>query len=153
AVEAPLEHGEDGLPVDTGRLHPDQGDAEALKPVAQLLELRDRGAEGVRVLRAPAAALARGAHGGTDAVEVHVEGGAALNDHIHLDDLLPRRQDGAVWRGLPITILRFALEAAVNDSAGPRAILLNGLTAPRGCRRQPDDAGILPSRRGRPQAP
>jgi hypothetical protein len=85
AVEPPLEHGEDGLPVDTGRLHPDQGDAEALQPVAQPLELRDRGAEGVRVLRAPAAALARAGHphGGNDAVAVHVEAGAALDDHIH----------------------------------------------------------------------
>src|SRR5438876_10413130 len=39
--------------------------------------------------------------------------------------------------GPPITTLRFALEAAVNGSAGPRAILTNGLTAPRRCRRRP----------------
>src|SRR6266540_531329 len=67
------------------------------------------------------------------------------------DDLLLRGQERAVWRGLLLTILRFALEAAVNNPAGPRAILLIGLAAPRGCRRQPDDAGILTPRRWRPK--
>src|SRR5439155_23578599 len=47
-------------------------------------------------------------------------------------DLLPRRRDGAVWRGLPHTILRFALKAAVDNPAGPRAILLNELVSTKG---------------------
>ena len=51
--------------------------------------------------------------------------------------LLPQTTGRAVRRGLPLTILRFALEAAVNDPAGPRAILTIGLTAPRRCRRRP----------------
>src|SRR5437667_91211 len=43
-----------------------------------------------------------------------------------------RRQDTPSRRGLPLTNLRFALEAAVCGSAGPRAILLNALEAARG---------------------
>src|SRR5436190_15448114 len=74
-----------GFQVDAGRLHPDQRDGEALEPVAQLLELGDRGAERARLLRAPTAtlALARHAHGGNDAVAVHIKARAALDDHVH----------------------------------------------------------------------
>src|SRR5207247_11400807 len=39
--------------------------------------------------------------------------------------------------GAPVTTLRFALEAAVNDPAGPRAIPTIGPTAPRRWRRRP----------------
>src|SRR6266542_6160815 len=62
-----------------------QGDAEALQPVSQLLELGDRGRERACLLRAPAAALAlaRHAHGGDDDVAVHIQARAALNDHVH----------------------------------------------------------------------
>jgi len=59
ALEAPLEHVEDGLPVDAGRLHPHQRDAEAFQPVGERLELADRGGEAARLLLAPASALAR----------------------------------------------------------------------------------------------
>src|SRR6266542_6498800 len=57
ALEAPPEHVEDGLPVDAGRLHPDERHTEAFQPVGQRLELTDRAAEAARLLLAPAPAL------------------------------------------------------------------------------------------------
>src|SRR6266508_3325865 len=102
-----------------------------------------RAAARVRPARARWRRRCRGAHPGPR---------SAQRSHPS-DDLLLRGQERAVWRGLLLTILRFALEAAVNNPAGPRAILLIGLTAPRGCRRQPDDAGILTPRRWRPPTP
>src|SRR5207247_6549621 len=61
---------------------------------------------------------------------------AALNDDVH--HVPPFQTTGhAGSEGPPVTTLRFALEAAVNGSAAPRAILTIGLTAPRRCRRRP----------------
>src|SRR6266545_7011210 len=138
ALEAPLEHVEDRLPVDARGLHSDQRYAEVRQPVGERLELADRGAEAARPLLAPAPALARGrhAHGRNDAVAVHVQPRAALNEDVH--HVPPFQTTGhAGPEGPPCTTLRFALEAAVNGSAGPRAILTNGLVAPRRCRRRP----------------
>jgi hypothetical protein len=59
AREAPLEHGEGRLPVDAGRLHPDQRHVEALQPVGERLELTDRGAKAPGLLLAPTPALSR----------------------------------------------------------------------------------------------
>jgi hypothetical protein len=120
ALEAPLEHVEDGLPVDAGRLHAHQRHPEAVQPVGERLELPDRGAEAARLLLAlaPALALARHPHRGNDAVAVHIKPRAALNDDVH--HLPPFQTTGrAGSEGPPFTTLRFALEAAVNGSAGP----------------------------------
>src|SRR6266511_4218566 len=138
ALKAPLEHVEDRLPVDAGRLHSDQRYAEVRQPVGERLELADRGAEAARPLLAPAPALARARHphGRNDAVAVHVQPRAALDDDVH--HVPPFKTTGhAGSEGPPVTTLRFALEAAVNGSAGPRAILTIGLAAPRRCRRRP----------------
>src|SRR5438034_2424655 len=138
ALEPPLEHPEDGLPVDAGRLHPDQRHLEARQPVGELLELSDRRAEALRLLRAsaPALALPRHPHRGDDAVAVHVQPRAALNDDVH--HVPPFQTTGrAGSEGPPTTTLRFALEAAVSDSAGPRTILTIALAAARRCRRRP----------------
>src|SRR5262249_18008389 len=131
-------HIEDGLPVDAGRLHADQGHAEASQPVGERFELADRGAEAARLLLAPAPALAaaRHAHGRDDAVAVHIKPRAALNDDIH--QVPPFQTTGhAGSEGPPVTTLRFALEAAVNGPADPRAILTIALAAARRCRRRP----------------
>jgi hypothetical protein len=67
---------------------------------------------------------------------VHIKPRAALNDDVHhVPPFQTTRHAGS--EGPPVTTLRFALEAAVNGAAGPRAILTNGLTAPRRCRRRP----------------
>src|SRR6187200_1494336 len=67
---------------------------------------------------------------------MHIKPRAALNDDVH--HVPPfQRTERAGSEGPPLTTLRFALEAAVNGPAGPRAILTNGLTAPRRCRRRP----------------
>src|SRR5262249_15361975 len=111
---------------------------EARQPVGELLELSDRGTEALRLLRAaaPALALPRQPHRGNDAVAVHVQARAALNDDIH--HVPPLQTTGrAGSEGPPATTLRFALEAAVSDSAGPRAILTIALAAARRCRRRP----------------
>jgi hypothetical protein len=120
ALEPPLEHREHGLPVDTGCLHPDQGDAEALQPVAQLLELGDRGAEGVCLLRAPTAALARArhAHGGNDAVAVHIKTRAALDGQIHQST--SSRDDGDAPSG-GASRIRFCGSRSRQQSTIPQA--------------------------------
>src|SRR6266540_1900791 len=138
ALEPPLEHPEDGSPVDAGRLHPDQRHPEARQPVDELLELSDRRAKALCLLRAatPALALPRHPHRGNDAVAVHVQPCAALNEDVH--HMPPLQTTGhAGSEGPPTTTLRFALEAAVSDSAGPRAILTIALAAARRCRRRP----------------
>ena len=76
------------------------------------------------------------AHGRDDAVAVHVQARAALNDDVH--HIPPLQTTGrAGSEGPPTTTLRFALKAAVGDSAGPRAILTIALAAARRCRRRP----------------
>src|SRR5207247_9941274 len=138
ALEPPLEHPEDGLPVDAGGLHSDQRYAEALQPVGQLLELTDRGAEAARLLRAsaPALALPRHPHRGDDAVAVHVQPRAALNDDVH--HVPPFQTTGrAGSEGPSVTTLRFALEAAVSGSAGHSTILTISLAATKRCLHRP----------------
>jgi hypothetical protein len=75
-------------------------------------------------------------HRRDDAVAGDIKPRAALNDDVH--QVPPSQTTGrAGSEGPPDTTLRFALEAAVNAPAGPRAILSDGLAAPRRCRRRP----------------
>src|SRR5207247_1730102 len=95
----------------------------------------DRRPERARLLQTPSSALppSRHPHRRHHGVAVHVKTGAPLNNHInHHRPPSHRRQDTPSRRGLPSTNLRFALEAAVCGSAGPRATLLNALEAARG---------------------
>src|SRR5207249_218733 len=91
--------------------------------------------ERARLLHTPTPALPASRHPDRrhHGVAVHVKTGAPLNDHVdHRRPPSHRRQDTPSRSGLPLTNLRFALEAAVCGSAGPRAILLNALEAARG---------------------
>jgi hypothetical protein len=108
ALEALLEDVEARLPIDPGRLHPDQGHVEAGKPVAERRQLRDRRAESARLPFALPPALSRYPHGRHHAVAVHIEARAPLNQDIH-PFLLPRRVHTGVRRGLPLKKLRCAL--------------------------------------------
>ena len=135
ALEPVLQRVEDGLPVAARRLHPHPGHAALRQPVRQPLELADRRPERARLLQTPTTALppSRHPHRRHHGVAVHVKTGAPLNNHInHHRPPSHRRQDTPSRRGLPSTNLRFALEAAVCGSAGPRATLLNALEAARG---------------------
>src|SRR5438034_11554398 len=72
---------------------------------------------------------------------------AQRNEDVH--HVPPLQTTGhAGSEGPPVTILRFALKAAVDDSAGPRAILILGLAAPRERRRPPITAPAFSPRYG-----
>ena len=86
-------------------------------------------AETPRVLHALAAPLTRQPHRRHHAVAVHIKTRATLNKNVHP---MPPSETGdlaAVRRGLPSTNLRYALKAAVNGPAGPRAMLPRELAA------------------------
>jgi hypothetical protein len=123
ALETALKHIEHRLPVDAGRLHPDQRHGEALQPLFQFLELRDRGAKRALVLLALAPTLPRHPHRRHHAVSVHIKTGATLNKDIHRLPPSVTVTSVAVRRDLPFKNLRYALEAAVDGSSRPRTTL------------------------------
>ena len=82
-LEAGLEHVEDRLPIHACGLHADERHAEAGEPPAKRLQLRDRRAEAAGVLLALTPPLRRHANGCHDAVAVHIEARAALDEDVH----------------------------------------------------------------------
>jgi hypothetical protein len=90
---------------------------------SQFLQLRDRGAKRALVLLALAPTLPRQPHRRHHAVSVHVETGATLNKDVYALPPSVTGSSDAVRRDLPLKNLRYALEAAVDGSSGPRTTL------------------------------
>src|SRR5207247_3177647 len=62
----------------------------------------------------------------------HTKTRQALHDHVHQTPSFQYDKTASSGGASQHTILRFALKAALDNPAGPRAILLNALVAPRG---------------------
>jgi hypothetical protein len=126
ALEPILERLEHRLPIDTGRLHPDERHARLGQPGGELGEPAERRPERSRLLIPPATTTARHADGRHDIVAMHVKPRAPLHHHIHSCSL-PTTVDVSPGGNLPRMSLTYALAAAMNGPTGPRATLSHGL--------------------------
>ena len=91
AFDVVLEEVEDRLPVDPGRLHPDQGHPMSDQPVAQGQQVPGRGPE-LMALGLPLSVRPRHPNAGDARGLVHVEAGAPLDHGVHRSSLLPARR-------------------------------------------------------------
>jgi hypothetical protein len=126
ALKALLERLEHRLPVHARRFHPNQRHTEPGEPLAQGSEPRERRGERLRVLRPSATISPRDTDRRDDIVAMHVKTRAPLDYHIHPNPPVQTAYR-VVRRGPTEMSLRYALEAAVNGTTGPRATLFYGL--------------------------